>query len=44
MLERIVALFYIPWVFWSLPFLLALAIELYRRSPARRNLRWRHRR
>lgn len=31
MLERIVQLFYEPWIFWGLPLLIALGIELGKR-------------
>ena len=44
MLERIVALFYVPWIFWSVPFLLAIGIELSRRWLVHRMPRGRDRR
>lgn len=31
MLEEIVQLFYIPWVFWGVPLLIAIGIELAKR-------------
>ncbi len=43
MLEQIVAWFYIPWVFWSVPLLLAIGVEIHRRWPVLRRLRGRHR-
>ena len=41
MLERIVAVFYIPWVFWGAPLLLATMIEVHRAWRMRRARRYR---
>lgn len=30
-LESIAQLFYLPWIFWGVPFLFAAAIEIYSR-------------
>jgi len=38
-LERIVAVFYIPWVFWGAPLLLAALIEVQRAWRLRRDQR-----
>lgn len=36
MLEAIVNLFYVPWIFWGVPFVLAAVIELVRLRRRRR--------
>lgn len=39
MLETIVNLFYVPWIFWGVPLVLAVVIELLRLRRRRRRPR-----
>lgn len=39
MLEHIVQLFYVPWIFWGLPLLIAVGLELGKRLRGHRSSR-----